>query len=671
MLTVHNGWMKNSISQERITRVVNSAKLNATTVVQDDSRYMGPIDSFIDHYFFNDTKRLALDILYELSSNTTLLNIESGKSEGQIQRDKIDQYRRKIEDCQKQFRELIPGRSIEFGRSTTRPDEGGSCFLIYRDENILTPVGIPLYQHSASSTANTQSNERARLQTFLKLDDIQPDDLNQIKKSGQLLLNDQIYEVRFTHENEPVLMCYETSTENSLIQTRLSNLWISQLAQQEHIRLAEIEKENSALKLNAVFLGLGHGEERSYDEISAAQTWKENSQVIQTSFDTAIGVMQGILDTEQAKLSTEVARISEIPFPTIAEKKALLHIQAEIENLIVKQSKLNKNIERLKSEFTALCHLIGYCSDLEMIQIFTLRTTNFLDFIVRYSEGPMGHAELAEFNTMLNTQSELLKNFGPEEVANCTNLFDPLESDRTWEYGIEPPTSDRLRNELRQLLTDPSRSWDDIDTAMKRLKVEQEFLLIRKIKQIEFGNYLQELIDERITKDPSGKFACGLNKESGLTYFTPETYSRIVSLLNIRDELLDSDKNFTDEEIETMGATVSVHAKKIAAENLAYLEKRKQSYFSSMVTTYNPTLNEDGVPIDHDGWARQFGIESFRAKSGAIIAQMREVHKITQTNIDTLIKRGETINTVAPKTVQFHENTKAFKKSSTQLKKAM
>jgi len=506
---------------------------------------------------------------------------------------------------------------------------------------------------------------------FSRLEDLTPDDLIHIREKEKLNLDNQIYEVRFTNENEPVLMCYVSNAQNRLIQARLTKLWINQLAQQELANLADIEKENSSLKLNVVFLGLGTGGERSQREIAAAEIWHQNALVIQQSFDKAIRRMQEPLDAEQSRLETEVTRLSDLDEPTREDKKALLRIKAEIENLVIKQNKLNKNITRLKSEFAALCHLISYCSDEGMITTFTLRLTNFLDFVVRYSESSMGVEEIGEFNTMLNTQSEFLKHFGPEEVTACAALFDPPISDRARDYGIIPPTSDLLRNELRQLLTDPTKSWNEIERAIQRLRVEQEILLSNKIRQIQFGRYVEKLIKEKFTLPAPGKYSSGLNEKSGLTYFTPETFSRIISLQKIRDQLLDPEQDLTEEQIEVLGAKFSHHYKRVETESLAILEKQKQSFFPTLAATNQPELDEHGAPVDHDQWMWKYGIQSYKERTGPIISRMREVHKLNNANIDTLIKRGERITVVAPKTVQLRENTQKFKKSSTTLKRTI
>jgi len=181
MLTVSNGWIRNSISQERIKRVVNSAKLYANTGKQDDARYMGPIDSFVDHYFFGDTKRMALDILYALSLNATLLNNEASRPESEKRRDLIDQYRASLADARQQFRALTPGRTIEFSKPGVRPGEGNLCYLIHRDENVLSPTGIPLYSPEHAESAEPGAPVPALIQMFSKLEDLTLDDLLHIR----------------------------------------------------------------------------------------------------------------------------------------------------------------------------------------------------------------------------------------------------------------------------------------------------------------------------------------------------------------------------------------------------------------------------------------------------------------------------------------------------------
>ena len=669
MLTVSNGWLSNSLSQNRLTRVVNAATANASTDREDDSRYMGPLDSFVDYFFCGGVKKLALDILYELSRNAALLHAESHKAESDRRQDLIDQYQGYVDAYQKQFRLLIPGSSIEFGQHSAQPHERSHCFLIYRNRNFLNPTGIPLYSKAHAVSANSDVNPDRLIPTFTRLEEIRSSDLNQLRIHGQIKLNDQVFEVRFTQEAEPILMCFEKNPLTDSIQEKLSGLWINHIAGQALIDLAGIQKADSALKLNVVFLGLGTGDQRSAQEISAAEIWTQTSQVIQGSFDQACQKMQAPLTAEHAALVLELERLADLAQPTITDKRNLMQAQLKIENLVVKQNKLNKNITRLKTEFTALCHLISYCNDLEMVSIFTLRMTNFLDFIARLSESPMGQKELTDFNEMLNTQSEFLKNFGPEQVTICADLFDPPESDRTRDFGIIPPTSDLHRNTLRQLLTDPTKSVDQIEIAMKQLKIEQEVLLSNKLKQVESGRYVDRAIKEHVDAGPVGRYPSELEKASGVTYFTPETYSRIVWLKKMRDALLNVYNNFTHEELETIGAQAPDHLRKIMTENNAFRNKQRQTFFTSKVPSYQFVRNHDGNPIDYNQWVCRFGIESYKAKTGPIISTLRDVHKMTKANIDALIKRGDMITAVAPKIIQHQENTKSFQKASIKLRK--
>ena len=632
---------------------------------------MGPLDSFVDYYFCGGVKKLALDTLYDLSKNSTLLNVESRKPEAEQRRDLIEQYQGEIDICQKLLEKLMPGGSIEFCLKEGQPHERDLSYLIYRDKDSLCPAGIPLYATSSSIEPNQNLASDTSIPTFAALADMQPADLNQIRISGKFSLDNQIFYVQFTHEREPILMCYETTAQMKLLQSRLSNLWINSMAQQKLISLAEIHREDSTLKLTALFLGLGSGDDYSEKEEAATKAWKQISLVIQDSFDKAIQRMQGHITVEKNRLAVELEQLLNLPQSSVKERKKLAEIQIELDNLIAKQNKLNKNIVRFKKEFTSLCHMISYCNALEMVTIFTIRITNFLDFIARLSESPMGEKELAEFNAMLAKQSEFLKHFGPEQTAICAELFDPPESDRTRSFGIIPPTSDLHRNDLRQLLTDPTRSLEEIELAMKQLKIQQEILLSNKIKQLEFGKYLDQLIKEKVYIDTGGKYSSGLNCESGLTYFTPQTYSRIVLLKKLRDDLLNTEIDFTHEQIEIMGAKISHHFKKIAEENRVFMEKQKSIYFASPVTNYAPVKDEYDQPIDHDEWVWRFEVESYKEKTGAIISGLREVHTVTMANIDALIRRGDRISTVTPKIDQFHENTKAFKKASMKLRREM
>ena len=246
--------------------------------------------------------------------------------------------------------------------------------------------------------------------------------------------------------------------------------------------------------------------------------------------------------------------------------------------------------------------------------------------------------------------------------------MDPQRTGIACNYQIIPPVSLHHKNALLCLLKDPASSWAEVEATIDAMAKEQEILLNNKIKQIRIAMNLDKYLNSVIYKGKMGLHHSGLNPDTGLSYYQPETYARIVSIKKTRDDLLNTDNNFTYDVLENIKKIMVGHLNAIQADNITLIKLEQRDYFSLRKASYIPEKNPDTSPMDHRQWASKMDIESAQFKMRAIISGLREIHSVNLQNITELQRRGPLIAALNAKAAPLKEHTQKLQTSMKKLK---
>ena len=663
MSIVSNGWLSKTISQERIIRVVKAAHESASSELPNNSLYMGPLDSFIDAMFCGGVKKTALNYLHDMSYKTSLLHLELSKPEQDKNPQLIALYEKNSHDNQQQLSILMSGATLEFGRESGRAIVGQQSYLIFREKSKLDPIGIPLF--SSSAPALLQTPEPA---IFIAPENIVRADLALIRTAAHLRCGNRLYLIRFTDHNEPIVVTTDITANAESLQKRLSGLWLNDQAHMQLTRLTEFQKEDNLLKLQPVFLGLGKEGVHSKEEREAKEKWLMLSKGLQDNFSNAIVYMHASLNHQQKCLVEQLEQVAQLTNPSVSDKLRLTELHSSADELINKLEIENKNISRLKCEYKSMCLLITYCKDTFMVDIFMVRIGNFTKMIIELGESRMGSNEIVKLNELLVAQTSFIKNFGPEQLARCSELMNPRLTGEGCNYKLLPPTAEQQKNQLLDTLKNPACSWTQVELDITTLAKEQEILLNNKIKQIKIGSNLDRYIHVLIYRGKMQLHMPGLNPHTGLSYYQPETYARIISLKKLRGELLNTDTNFSFEALESIKTIIKEHLDIIQTENIPLMKQEQRDYFSLHAAKFIPAKNPDASPMDHTQWIQKASLDQSQQKMCAIISGLREIHSVNLKNIAALQKRAPQIAAVQMKAIplkahstQLHEKTKTLR----------
>jgi len=661
MLTISNGWMSNTISQDRVIRVVRAGQESVSSSAPDHSRDIGAWGAFVDLTFCRGVKRTVLNALYDMSQKSALLKIESDRPELQKNSALILQYQSEIARSRSTISALSHGTSVELRRNDAGEHSAEQSYLIIRKKNQLAPSGLPLYRQIAAAALPAPAAPLT-MPSFAHPGQIQCADLVRLKNSQCLRCGRTMLTLRFADNDEPLVMWGNANQQSRLIQRLLSMLWIRDQAQSCLTKLDENQKVDARLNLHPVFLGLGEGGQYSEHEQSERQIWDLLAADIQKDFNAAVLRIQLPQDAEHGRLARELGQITTCRQPTMAEKSRVFAIRSGIAELAEKRNKVNKNILRLKSEFSHLCHQISYCKDPVMVDIFMMRIINFQLQISAFSQSRMGPQEVARFNRMLQTQNEFLRNCGPDQLEQLRRVMNPEPTAASRHYRVIPAASDVHKSALTVLLKDPTVSWAAVEAAASRLGTENKKLLQSKISQKKLTVLLRRELRKMVSTGNAAGINPGMDADTGLSYYTPETYTRILSLKQILAELQNMNNSFSKTTLATLKTRIKTHLAQIKTET-DLIQGEQGAFLTQRSARHAPLRDSTGL-LNYEQWTNQ-------KKSEQIISTLRDVHTINIKNIAILKRRGARIKHVSGLSGSSRQSVITFSQKSTQLRGTM
>jgi len=149
---------------------------------------------------------------------------------------------------------------------------------------------------------------------------------------------------------------------------------------------------------------------------------------------------------------------------------------------------------------------------------------------------------------------------------------------------------------LCTVAVNPNESWQNIQAELHKVKNLQDALVDSFTRKLNAGRALNMEFQTFMGEE-------GLNLETGESFYKPKTYSRIMSLRQIRAELLNQDEYMSDAAIGTKIIEMNAHLPKVHRDTTS-IRRHAQSETFEHHTMYLPEMNLDGVtPINFSQWS--------------------------------------------------------------------
>lgn len=571
MLPVKSGLIPRTITQERVSGVARGAVEKVLHNTEDHSQYMGPVDSFLD-IFCDGVKRAAITRINGISHHSAILSTELEKPAPDRRSDFINSEIREIDQNTKQLSKLAFGKTLEFGYRGDCPVVNDNGFLVCRDPAKIAPMGFALYPSRAPEVNAEGVQLPPIVLTFERIRDINIQDLERLRISERIKCRNKEYLVRFTTLDEPIVLQRCPDSFARAVQSKLSTLWIVEQADHLLAELHAVTPLNMSLQFPSFFPESDVGEIRTAEQLATVQNWKTASDLAVQNVQIMAQRMQDKLTIDKAKLIRSLRLLIRGEVSIDAQRNLLLNTKLEVEAFKKKRGELADEMIRFKASYSKLYSLAIGCNLKEMRCILLARFNNFNHHFSQYNALHAAEGQGQRFLAVQNTETEFLQNFSASQLENCLKLLNPSPITLKYSISLRPPTSLRERAQLVALLSNPEEPWRRIRDAMENLKNAQNSFLDTERDRHD----LISAIDRRF-KAVKGKNGDGLDPATGKTFYTPETFSRIISIFQEETALLDTTRNFSVAILNRISAAIGTHFHFIDQETQAIDENQKGS----------------------------------------------------------------------------------------------
>ena len=667
MLTVSNGWLSKNISMERIMRVTKAGLENGKTGATDNARYMGPLDRIYDTKLCGNAKATVLDSFYEIGRQSALLHAELRKSVSEKNPTAIKACQEQIDSATRRINDVAEGKKIRIESGTAGVGAGARGYLIVSDPSNAGPTGIPLSGRPDQSATGVLPG------LFCCTDpgQIQISDLKKITDNVKFNCAGRLITVRLTKENEPVVVSSQSDPQIARIQNRLTALWMKNLARERCAALDSLTAANPTLRVNPVLIGLGTGSiSGTTAEQPGVNEWRRFAEVLQAQFNISANRLLEPLHQQIAALRVDLTNLADMDNPGLDERKKLNAWRVAQEQLVIKVSKSNKNIERLKHEFHCMSMMISCCTETLMVDIFKARIMHFQNRIAAFLNTDMGKTEVDKFNAILDRQFVFHKHFGPDEISQCRALLSPSATRKARDLGVTLPASSAHEKKLIDLLVDPGCALDSVQNAMKALKAANELALNNRIDQKALAEKLEANLKVCVLGSEDSGFVQDMEPDFRLNFYTPQTFSRIVTLTKMLADLSNPDNHFPRETLKIAQVNMQRHLRYILRENELINKYEHDDFSFKRPELHTPKRSPDKRLLDHRQWLQQAKNQETMAKIQKGRADLYTLLEITRMNIALFKKRGALIDSLSAKTNRYSETAQNYKTDLNKLKSA-
>ena len=545
MLTISNGWFyfSNTISDSRIFSIVQAAERSASTQQADNSLEMDGFEKIYDYVFCGSVKAEYMRYLHRMVHAQASFDIRLATRLPE-ERDgeepfNPNYYEMEISESKRGLERMMSGTTIEFAQEIEK--SAADKFLVFRNNASRKTIGLPLHSQGCSPQFPPTNDVITMVPKFRGIEDIRIDDLINIQTSGQLLLQEQYFSIRFIKNREPILMYAGSEPQYALLQRRLTHLWAVGL---EKSRLTEMIDKHIFPDFS--FANLVEFSESIIDRDKlpdgvARQSGPAVFSLMEDKLNLALSILRNDMASQARQIFSKLERFEKLINPTLSDQKHFLLLREKITGF---NSILKRAVDSIKCNsdlFQDLFRHFQFPVDVDPLRIVCSRMLAFTDLRASHirtggvSDNFLDHPEI-----VTGEDSVYFSLICPTKLTDLLYAENFLQYTFRTESGATQDFHGRM-GRLKKMLIDPKVPWSTIAPMI------EEFYA--KVKQVELGTRLSK--DYRSMIESSLK----LNKDSNRRVYT----DTLDFLRKNCDELLNESNNFTDDELIDINTAYRTH----------------------------------------------------------------------------------------------------------------
>ena len=549
MITISNsrGWMSNSISYATISRVAGAAQHNAELElaglnVVDHSRDMDVGERIYDYVLCGSVKKEYMDYLYQLARQRVYDGLfQKYKNCRNPYTDKayMSRSRSKMEECQYQIVSRTVEGTLKFGDVPVAGDMQLDDYLIFRGKPGSEPAGIPVQYPSSGPTL--KEFLVSSVPSFNAVSDIRIRNLRAIEQCNRLVFKGHAYQVRLTKYDEPIVLLSDSGKHTELLQRRLKNLWLIDNEMQRLANLRSQPLENPKLDWSSILTELP---ETIHDKwLAGFAQWNMFAEMAQERLIKAVEQSHVRLDIQKRELEQALVHFEKQTLPAPTDVEELQRLIDKINLFRQEQGGVSLSIMCVKREIRRILVALAFDRPLKQIELFEQRLSNFFAQINRIFASAMGEKEVACFRELCNIQINFFEDVMYYSRFGGMHRFLNLAQQELWNYaGIHPTIFRDQRDQVHDMLNDPTSTSAQMAALGERLEAKREALIKVKTRQIERGIELNALLAMPVPGSEVFMFRKGCASS--------ECDSCIDTLAQMRDDLLNPGKDFTAAQLD-------------------------------------------------------------------------------------------------------------------------
>jgi len=495
MIPISNSWglMRNSISYAKIIEVASEAHLtagreNAQEIANSYLPQMTLGEKIVDYVFCGYVKHDFMQQLYKLSYQRARLEINGRDSSLRTtpeMRKEVMEYslyghNSRIEIEERRINSMLRCGSLKFGNRPRQNPEFRDTYLLYQDYLCRSAIGLPLQSQNLYS--RTTPPVLPGSFRFDHVHQIQPSDMDLIKRHGRLRCGDRTYQVRFTDDHQPVVMHVERDTQVALIQRRLSIFWSCRDALK---KLADFRIQSGTTTISTENM-LTSGEDMLVKSYSSHPEWSQFVDVLRGRLTEAINYLRTKFDRDSRMIEAEFIRLVNQAEPASVQILAQSALREKITLLETCRRTCALELNNFAAVLDEYCEQWSPDADPVIEDAFKTRLLKLTDQLRQFVHFEMSAVAVARFKTLCSFQN-------PRHICwtltKLGELLVPTLAD-SWNYSLPPPGFETELNELLGMVRNPELSSERIFTVMVNLKGEQDTRIRLRIRQIEMGNMI-------------------------------------------------------------------------------------------------------------------------------------------------------------------------------------
>ena len=554
MITISNRWISNSISYAEVVKIANLGHQHAYERSMRHCPKMDLAEKIYDYVFCGSVKQQFMERLYKMSGarrrSTQISDHCCIQSPEDLQRAK-NQYQVEMHWHSDKLSRLLSGATLKFATNPIQTAAYMDSYLIYRDHTRRNAIGIRM---QARCQTISDSRTLADAPAFNSLAQIQLKDLDIIRKNKSLYFGGQLYEVRFTKKNGPVIIYAEGLAHRYVVQKRLLSLWAIAKVKE---RLAGFRSNPSAITvLNRTYPESGRSAE--YLSFRFLTSWLQFVGPVQNKFAKSVGLVNQKLDLESRVIEDGLACFENLTNPSREQKQSFLQLQERITLLEDRRRTIEEHLKETGSIVDYLSSDVSDGDAPSIMEAYRNRMLNFIDQMCLFTLSNMNDDKIRRFHHLCLVQREL---FNTIKTIQLGEVITPQKI-QSWSYPIHPPVL-QTETRLLNLVQNPAITADQIRAAMPTLSAEQDAAIDLRIRQIEMG---QETITRMRTF---------LNNPIIASQPHSTTLRRLFRVLGkISARLLTPGNNFSHAELDAWLAKKEHYFKGVSAERDKLYDER-------------------------------------------------------------------------------------------------